>query len=155
MAARRARAVVIAILAGPWALAYPVPLVAQDPVVAPALGVDLASMHRRGGVWWKDLARGSGPTARDGYTLAIHYTGWLADGTRFESSRDDGAPVRFRMGDRQVIRGWEEGIRGMRAGGRRQLVIPARLGYGGRGVPGRVPPDATLVFEVELLVLTP
>jgi FKBP-type peptidyl-prolyl cis-trans isomerase FkpA len=126
----------------------------QDPVFATSLGVDLSTMERSGGVYWRDLAIGQGTTARDGSKLTIHYTGWLADGTRFESSRDGDEPVTFTLGERRAIRGWEEGIRGMRVGGTRQLVIPPRLAYGGRGVPGRVPPNASLVFEVDLVAMT-
>ncbi len=126
---------------------------AQEPAFAPVLGIDLAAMRRVGALYWRDLTVGDGATARDGGVLTIHYTGWLADGTRFESSRDANDPVTFQMGKRQVIRGWEDGVRGMRVGGIRQLVIPPRLGYAGRGVPGKVPPNATLVFEVELLAI--
>jgi FKBP-type peptidyl-prolyl cis-trans isomerase FkpA len=125
----------------------------QDPVFATSLGVDLATMERSGGVYWRDLTIGQGVTARDGSRLTIHYTGWLADGTRFESSRNSNEPVTFTLGERRAIRGWEEGIRGMRVGGTRQLVIPPRLAYGARGIPGRVPPNASLVFEVELVAM--
>lgn len=130
------------------------PVAAQEEVFAPSLGIDLAAMQRTGAIHWRDLKEGEGPTARDGALLTIHYVGWLTDGVEFDSSREAREPVTFRMGERQVIRGWEDGIRGMRAGGVRQLVIPPRLAYGGRGLPGRVPPGATLVFEVELLAIS-
>jgi len=132
----------------------PAQLAAQEEVFAPSLGIDLSAMQRSGAIYWRDLKEGEGPTARDGSLLTIHYVGWLTDGVEFDSSREAKEPVTFRMGQRQVIRGWEDGIRGMRAGGVRQLVIPARQAYGGRGLPGRVPPGATLVFEVELLSIT-
>lgn len=135
-------------------LACPVATRAQEEVFAPSLGIDLSAMQRTGAIYWRDLTEGSGPTARDGALLTIHYVGWLTDGVSFDSSRETQEPVTFRMGERQVIRGWEDGIRGMRAGGVRQLVIPSRLAYGGRGLPGRVPPNATLVFEVELLSIS-
>lgn len=129
----------------------PTPLVAQDPVFAPALQVDLAAMKRSRGTWWRDITEGSGALVREGSRVTIHYTGWLADGTRFESSRESGETVSFAIGDGRVIRGWDDGLRGMRVGGVRQLVIPPRSGYGGRGRPPVIPPDAMLVFEVELV----
>lgn len=132
----------------------PAPLGAQDEVFAPSLGIDLSAMQRTGSIYWRDLTEGEGITARDGALLTIHYVGWLTDGVEFDSSREAKEPVTFRMGQRQVIRGWEDGLRGMRVGGVRQLVIPARMAYGGRGLPGRVPPNATLVFEVELLSIS-
>ncbi|MDZ4674447.1 MAG: FKBP-type peptidyl-prolyl cis-trans isomerase [Gemmatimonadota bacterium] len=135
-------------------LMLPTPTVAQEEVFAPSLGIDLSAMQRTGAIHWRDLTEGRGPTARDGALLTIHYVGWLTDGVEFDSSREAKESVTFRLGQRQVIRGWEDGLRGMRAGGVRQLVIPARLAYGGRGLPGRVPPNATLVFEVELLSIS-
>ena len=98
----------------------------------------------------EELAVGDGDTARPGHRLEVHYAGTLEDGTPFDSSRARG-PFQFVLGRRQVIAGWDQGVLGMKVGGRRRLTIPAELGYGPRGVPGVIPPNATLVFEVELL----
>lgn len=125
---------------------------AQAVEFAPALGVDLARMERTNrGVHYRDLVVGEGPAVSSSFTVTIHYSGWLPDGTQFETSRATGEPVTFRLDDRRIIRGWEEGIRGMRPGGVRQLVIPPQLAYGRRGLPPAIPPEATLVFEVELV----
>jgi FKBP-type peptidyl-prolyl cis-trans isomerase len=102
------------------------------------------------GLQFIDLATGSGDVATAGQTVSVHYTGWLTNGSKFDSSRDRGQPFSFGLGRGQVIRGWDEGVAGMRVGGRRKLVIPSQLGYGERGV-GPIPPGATLVFSVELL----
>ncbi len=88
-----------------------------------------------------------------GCRVAVHYTGWLPDGTKFDSSRDRGEPYTFTLGAGDVIRGWDEGVNGMRVGGRRKLVIPAALAYGSEPPGGDIPPDATLVFEVELVAV--
>lgn len=98
-----------------------------------------------------DLETGQGAEARAGQTVEVHYTGWLENGTKFDSSLDRRQPFRFRLGAGEVIRGWDEGVAGMKVGGKRKLVIPAALGYGARGAGGAIPPNATLVFEVELL----
>jgi peptidylprolyl isomerase len=97
-----------------------------------------------------DLKVGEGRTAA-GATAVVHYTGWLLDGTKFDSSRDRGKPFSFAVGRGQVIRGWDEGVAGMKVGGKRKLLIPPSLGYGARGAGAVIPPNATLVFEVELL----
>ena len=94
---------------------------------------------------------GTGTEAQKGKTVSVHYTGWLADGTRFDSSRDRNTPFSFPLGQGQVIKGWDEGVAGMKVGGKRTLTIPADLGYGARGAGGVIPPNATLKFEVELL----
>ena len=118
---------------------------------APALGVDLAAMTRtNGGVYVRDLRPGSGRAAGRGMEVRVRYTGWLPDGTPVDSVAAAEAPVAFRLGERQVIAGWERGILGMRVGGRRQIVIPPRLGYGGRRT-GAVPPNAVLVFAIDLV----
>lgn len=103
------------------------------------------------GLKYEDLVVGNGALAEDGMTATVHYTGRLVDGTKFDSSLDRGQPFSFQIGAGQVIRGWDEGVRGMRAGGKRKLTIPPDLGYGDRGVRNLIPPGATLIFEVELL----
>ncbi|HEX9803631.1 MAG TPA: FKBP-type peptidyl-prolyl cis-trans isomerase [Gammaproteobacteria bacterium] len=99
----------------------------------------------------EDTVEGSGAEAAAGQTVSVHYTGWLENGSKFDSSKDRNDPFRFRLGAGQVIRGWDEGVQGMKVGGTRKLTIPAQLGYGARGAGGVIPPNATLIFEVELL----
>lgn len=99
----------------------------------------------------EDLQVGDGQEAKSGDVVKVHYTGTLTDGTVFDSSKDRGQPFTFTLGAGQVIQGWDLGFEGMRVGGRRKLTIPPELGYGERGVPGAIPANATLVFEVELL----
>ena len=110
------------------------------------------------GLQYEDTLPGSGDEARAGQHVRVHYTGWLHDpaaagarGRKFDSSKDRGEPFRFSLGAGQVIRGWDEGVQDMKVGGTRVLTIPAALGYGARGAGGVIPPNATLVFEVELL----
>ena len=105
------------------------------------------------GLQYKDMIVGSGEEARQGATAVVHYTGWLLDGTKFDSSLDRGVPFEFVIGRGQVIKGWDEGVGSMKVGGKRELVIPPNLAYGDRGVGGVIPPGATLKFEVELLEL--
>ncbi|MFT4621371.1 MAG: FKBP-type peptidyl-prolyl cis-trans isomerase FkpA [Myxococcota bacterium] len=102
----------------------------------------------------EELAEGTGVEAAKGHTVSVHYTGWLTNGTKFDSSVDRGTPFEFRLGARMVIAGWDQGVAGMKIGGKRKLTIPGHLAYGKRGYPGLIPPDATLVFEVELLGLS-
>lgn len=104
---------------------------------------------RSSGLKLYDLAVGTGAVAQAGDTVEVHYAGWLADGTPFDASYERG-PASFPLGQGRLIAGWEEGIAGMRVGGRRQLVIPPELGYGDRDMGGRIPPGSTLVFDVEL-----
>ncbi len=113
---------------------------------------EAGKMHKlASGLQYEDLALGSGTLAEPGMTVSVHYTGWLTDGTKFDSSVDRGQPFGFQLGAGQVIRGWDEGVKGMRIGGKRKLTIPPDLGYGARGAGGVIPPNATLVFDVELL----
>ncbi len=102
------------------------------------------------GLQYRDDAVGEGREAKAGDTVSVHYTGTLQNGTKFDSSRDRGQAFQFPLGAGRVIRGWDEGVAGMRVGGRRTLVIPPELGYGGRAV-GPIPPNSTLNFDVELL----
>jgi peptidylprolyl isomerase len=119
---------------------------------APALGVDLAAMeHRDSGLYVQDVQVGTGDTATAGRQVTVNYTGWLPDGTQFDSSKSAGrTPFSFTPGQGRVIDGWEEGIPGMKVGGLRRLVIPADLGYGASG-SGPIPPNSVLVFDVELV----
>ena len=102
-----------------------------------------------------DTVVGTGAEAKSGNMVSVHYTGWLytdgVAGAKFDSSKDRGEPFKFSLGGGQVIRGWDEGVIGMKIGGTRRLVIPAALGYGARGAGGVIPPNATLLFEVDLL----
>ena len=103
------------------------------------------------GLLIEELCVGSGDEAMPGQFVSVHYTGWLTDGSKFDSSKDRDEPFEFSLGQRMVIAGWDEGVQGMRVGGVRKLTIPPHLGYGARGAGGVIPPNATLVFEVELL----
>ena len=100
-----------------------------------------------------DLVVGTGAEAVAGDTLTVHYTGWLADGTKFDSSYDRGTPYTFRLGAGSVIAGWDQGIPGMKVGGKRRLIIPPSLAYGASGRPPQIPGNSTLKFEVELLAI--
>ncbi len=107
------------------------------------------------GLQYEDTVTGSGSEARAGADVTVHYTGWLYNdgeiGRKFDSSKDRGDPFSFPLGAGHVIRGWDEGVAGMKVGGTRRLLIPPTLGYGARGAGGVIPPNATLLFEVELL----
>ena len=136
------------------------PLTAQDtkPTNAPETEKkDESKMHRTpSGLQYEDTKVGTGATPQKGQTCVMHYTGWLwennAKGKKFDSSVDRGTPFQFKLGQGQVIRGWDEGIATMKVGGKRTLIIPPDLAYGSRGVGnGLIPPNSTLTFEVELL----
>lgn len=99
----------------------------------------------------EDLVVGSGLEAKSGSLISVHYTGTLTDGTKFDSSKDRGEPFEFTLGAGQVIQGWDKGFSGMKIGGKRKLTIPSEMGYGSQGAGGVIPPNATLIFEVELL----
>jgi FKBP-type peptidyl-prolyl cis-trans isomerase len=117
-----------------------------------SLGVDTTTMTKASsGLWYSDVVAGQGESAEAGRTVTVHYTGWLPDGTKFDSSRDRGEPFAFTLGAGQVIAGWDEGVKGMKVGGRRKLVLPPRLAYGDAGAPPAIPPGAILVFDVEVL----
>ncbi len=103
------------------------------------------------GLIYQDTQVGTGAEAQKGQTVEVHYTGTLENGTKFDSSRDRNQTFKFQLGAGQVIKGWDEGIVGMKVGGKRKLTIPSDLAYGSRGAGGVIPPNATLVFEVELL----
>jgi FKBP-type peptidyl-prolyl cis-trans isomerase len=100
------------------------------------------------------ITAGEGASPKRGDTVAVHYTGWLTDGTKFDSSVDRDEPFAFVLGTGQVIRGWDQGVAGMRVGDKVRLTIPPELAYGERGYPGAIPPNATLIFEVELLSIS-
>ena len=103
------------------------------------------------GLKYEELAAGNGAEARGGQKAKVHYTGWLETGEKFDSSLDRNEPFEFTLGAGQVIKGWDEGVAGMKVGGRRRLTIPSDLAYGSRGAGGVIPPNAELTFEVELL----
>ena len=116
--------------------------------------IDSAALTKTAsGLQYQDVVTGTGQAAAPGQVAVVHYTGWLTDGTKFDSSRDRGQPFSFPLGGGQVIAGWDEGVAGMKVGGRRKLLIPPDLGYGPVGSPPVIPAAATLVFDVELLEL--
>ena len=119
---------------------------------APELNVNLDAMTKTAsGLYIQDLTVGTGDEATSGATVTVHYEGWLSNGTKFDSSRDRNEPFSFLLGAGRVIRGWDEGVAGMRVGGIRKLVIPPTLGYGVGGSLPTIPGNATLVFDIELL----
>lgn len=118
---------------------------------AQELNVDLAAMERfESGLYVQDLEVGAGTEATNGRSATVHYTGWLPDGTKFDSSWSRGVPFSFTLGRGTVIAGWDQGVVGMKVGGKRKLVIPSALAYGAQG-RGSIPPNSVLVFDVELV----
>ena len=113
----------------------------------------MSSIKTASGLVIEDLVVGTGATAGAGQRVSVHYTGWLQNGNQFDSSKDRGQAFMFSLGRGEVIRGWDEGVNGMKVGGKRKLTIPPDLGYGARGAGGVIPPNATLLFEVELLAV--
>ena len=113
----------------------------------------MTSIKTPSGLVIEDLVVGTGDSASPGQRVSVHYTGWLTNGNKFDSSKDRGQPFMFSLGRGEVIRGWDEGVAGMKIGGKRKLTIPPDLGYGARGAGGVIPPNATLMFEVELLAV--
>lgn len=128
----------------------------QEVEFAPSLEVDLAEMTRKSsGVYVQDLVEGVGQEVGVGDVVRMQYVGWLPDGTRFDSSLARGEPFEFKVGRDQAISGWDRGVRGMKEGGQRRLVVPPALGYGARGAGEQIPPNTTLVFQVQVLAVNP
>ncbi|MEW9897502.1 FKBP-type peptidyl-prolyl cis-trans isomerase [Chitinivorax sp. PXF-14] len=111
----------------------------------------MSKIEHPSGLITEDLATGDGAEAQPGQYVVVHYSGWLEDGSKFDSSLDRNDPFRFRLAGGEVIRGWDDGVVGMKVGGKRKLTIPSDLAYGDRGIRGVIPGGATLIFEVELL----
>jgi FKBP-type peptidyl-prolyl cis-trans isomerase FkpA len=111
----------------------------------------MSTKQTASGLGIDEITIGEGVAATAGKSVTVHYTGWLTDGTKFDSSKDRNDPFVFGLGQGQVIRGWDEGVQGMKVGGKRKLTIPPALGYGARGAGGVIPPNATLIFEVQLI----
>lgn len=124
---------------------------APAPAATQAPAASNAARTTPSGLMIETLATGTGAAAAPGDTVSVHYTGWLTNGTKFDSSRDRNEPFNFKLGAGQVIPGWDEGVAGMQPGGKRRLTVPAQLAYGARGAGGIIPPNAVLIFEVEYL----
>jgi FKBP-type peptidyl-prolyl cis-trans isomerase FkpA len=113
----------------------------------------MSEMITDSGLKIENLVQGGGEQAQNGQTVSVHYTGWLLEGEKFDSSLDRDQPFQFTLGKGMVIQGWDEGVTGMKVGGKRRLTVPPHLGYGAQGAGGVIPPNATLVFDVELLAI--
>ncbi len=118
----------------------------------------MSTITTASGLQYEEIKQGTGSEAQAGHDVSVHYTGWLQNpdgsaGNKFDSSKDRNTPFAFPLGAGHVIKGWDEGVQGMKIGGVRKLIIPSELGYGSRGAGGVIPPNATLIFEVELLAL--
>jgi peptidylprolyl isomerase len=129
----------------------PAPPTPEKPAETPAPQESKKMTTTPTGLQYEDIVEGTGPSPEKGKPVSVHYTGTLEDGTKFDSSRDRNQPFKFTIGVGQVIKGWDEGVATMKVGGRRKLIIPASLGYGASGAGGVIPPNATLIFDVELL----
>jgi FKBP-type peptidyl-prolyl cis-trans isomerase len=127
------------------------PAAASAPSTSAPMNVTGSPTPTPSGLRYWDIVVGNGATATPGIMVKVHYSGFLTNGQKFDSSRDRGEPFVFPLGEGQVIKGWDEGVAGMKVGGQRQLRIPPELGYGAAGAPGAIPPNATLIFDVELL----
>ena len=121
----------------------------------PTIMADEETIQTATGLEYVEIQEGSGPRPKAGESVSVHYTGWLKSGEKFDSSHDRGQPIVFPIGKGRVIKGWDEGVATMKVGGKRKLIIPAHLGYGDRGAGGVIPPGATLIFEVELVAVSP
>jgi FKBP-type peptidyl-prolyl cis-trans isomerase len=123
----------------------------QGGTMADEKGSNATEITTSSGLMYVDQVVGTGEAAVAGKSVTVHYTGWLTNGQKFDSSVDRGQPFTFPLGAGRVIKGWDEGVQGMKVGGKRKLTIPSNLGYGARGAGGAIPPNATLIFDVELL----
>ena len=123
------------------------------PKETPAMPANTKEVTTASGLKYTDVVEGNGGSPKKGQTVVVHYTGTLTDGSKFDSSVDRNEPFKFKIGVGMVIKGWDEGVMSMKVGGKRRLVIPSELGYGARGAGGVIPPNATLIFDVELLGL--
>jgi peptidylprolyl isomerase len=117
--------------------------------------MDEQAIQTATGLQYVEITEGTGARPKTGDSVSVHYTGWLKSGQKFDSSVDRGQPFVFPIGRGRVIKGWDEGVSSMKVGGKRKLIIPAHLGYGQSGAGALIPPGATLIFEVELLSITP
>lgn len=117
-------------------------------------GTVASEVRTASGLRYTDIVEGTGPTPQRGQILSVHYTGMLENGTKFDSSYDKRQPMNFRFGDPPMIKGWDEGVSTMKVGGKRRLVVPPSLGYGAPGRPPEIPPNAVLIFEIELLSIS-
>jgi peptidylprolyl isomerase len=141
---------ILGISTPPTAIASPVPVTSTNSPDSNKMNLDQA-VTTASGLQYIDETVGTGASPSKGQNVVVHYTGTLEDGSKFDSSRDRNQPFSFKIGVGQVIKGWDEGVGSMKVGGRRTLIIPSDLAYGSRGAGGVIPPNATLIFDVELL----